>query len=435
MSITMNQEASITTEATMDNIATLPPTERAVLVLSSQKTEIALRDLVTESLAITDVIDTVGREQAHRLGMRLKSARTAIEKTGKSAREDAQAFSKAVISEEKRLIAITEAEERRVIALRDAYDARIEAEKRAKAAKVAQIQLMISHIKALPLDMAGAPSADIWAEIEVMQSFAPTEDVFGELIDECKSTAAETLTKLQELHARVLAQEVAQAKAEAAAAAERQRIEQARIEAERVMAEHLAMIASQRAAIEEEKRKAAEDLAAARAELAAERAAIAAERDKMEADRIAAMASAVATIEFLPAECDETDLFETVGHAEPINVDELAEPTVEEPVTTEVQEQAPAPMFVPYASWLVRQGAIHTSAQFMALAKKVDAVGFADFAIHLRAIAVELENGTHDAALTAADHDAIIEADNDLLDATIECIDAMKLTEAEKQAS
>ena len=425
----MSQETTTTVESTtMTDISTLPPTDRALIVLSSQKTEIALHDLVTESSAITDVIDTTGREQAHRLGMRLKTARTTIEKTGKSAREDALAFNKAVISEEKRLIAITESEERRVLGLRDAYDARIEAEKQAKAAKLAQIQVMIGHIKALPLEMAGAPSDDIRAEIEVMEGFSPTEDVFGELLGECKDAAKETLAMLQDLYARVYAQEVAQAELEATAAAERKRIEQERIEAERAMAEQRAALEAQRAAIAEEKRQAAEELAAARAELAAARAAIEAEKAKMAADRLAALAAMAAPVaEDPPVDEVQPDIFETLTPEVITTTDEpVAEPSTE----TVVTEQPP--MFVPYSSWLVRQGAIHTAAQFTALAKKVDAVGFAEFAIHLQEIAAELAHGTHDEALTAADHDAIIAADNELLDATIECIDALKLTEGAK---
>ena len=430
----MSQE----TTTTQTDIAMLPPAERAVIVLSSTKTEADLRAMVEQAQAITEVIDIAGRDQAHRMGMTLKKARTTIEKTGKTARDDATAFAKAVITEEKRLIAITESEEQRVLGLRDSYDARVEAEKQAKEAKLAQFQVMIGHIRDLPLEMAGAPSADILAEIEVMQLFSPTEDVFGELLEECKVAAAESLARLKALHESVVAQEVAKAEAEAAAAAERQRIEQARIEAERVMAEQRAELAAQRAAIEEEKRKYAEDLAAARAELAAARAAIEAElnaaRAELDAEKAkieAAMAVPVAQEDHPADDAQQQDIFETVEVAtaeeQPVAV---AEEQVDVPASEEVAEP---PIFEPYSSWLVRQGAIHTAAQFVALSKKVDAVGFADFATHLRDIAVELENGIHDAALTAADHAAIVAADNELMDATVECIDALSTSSHVKE--
>ena len=85
--------------------------ERAAVALSTAAHEIKLRELVKSSADIVAVIDAPGREQAHRIGMNLKGARVAIEKVGKTAREDATAFSKAIIAEEKRLIAISEPED------------------------------------------------------------------------------------------------------------------------------------------------------------------------------------------------------------------------------------------------------------------------------------------------------------------------------------
>ncbi|MFX8160626.1 hypothetical protein ABTL01_19900, partial [Acinetobacter baumannii] len=65
--------------------------------------------------------------------MTLANARIAISKAGKEARDDATKFSKAVIEEEKRLIAIIEPEEDRLRGLRDAWDAEREREKLANA--------------------------------------------------------------------------------------------------------------------------------------------------------------------------------------------------------------------------------------------------------------------------------------------------------------
>ena len=102
----------------MTEITTLAPADRAMIVLSSSTTEAQLRGMAQDAASITDVIDPDGREQAHRMGMRLRTARTTIEKAGKAARDDANAFAKAVIDEQKRLIGITEGEERRIIGLR-----------------------------------------------------------------------------------------------------------------------------------------------------------------------------------------------------------------------------------------------------------------------------------------------------------------------------
>ena len=68
---------------------TLP--QRAAVALGSSEHEIKLHELVKSSSDIIEVKNVDGRDQAHRVGMNLKNARTAITKTGKAAREDAQA--------------------------------------------------------------------------------------------------------------------------------------------------------------------------------------------------------------------------------------------------------------------------------------------------------------------------------------------------------
>ena len=101
----------------------LTVTARAALALSSEQTRKDLKELVAKSANIKEVKNTAGREEAHSYAMALVKARTTITKTGKAAREDAAAFQKAVIAEEKALIAITEGEETRLLALRDGWDA------------------------------------------------------------------------------------------------------------------------------------------------------------------------------------------------------------------------------------------------------------------------------------------------------------------------
>lgn len=87
-------------------VINLPPSDRAAIVLDSSTTEKKLREMVASSAGILTVIDKAGREEAHSAAMALRGVRTTIAKTGKAAREDAQAFAKAVISEEARLIGI-----------------------------------------------------------------------------------------------------------------------------------------------------------------------------------------------------------------------------------------------------------------------------------------------------------------------------------------
>ena len=81
----------MTKTTTTTDIALLPPAERAVIVLDSTKTEEHLKELVKKSAEITAVDSKDAREQAHRVAMELKTARTTISKTGKTARDDANA--------------------------------------------------------------------------------------------------------------------------------------------------------------------------------------------------------------------------------------------------------------------------------------------------------------------------------------------------------
>jgi hypothetical protein len=212
-------------------ITTLPPSERAAIVLESSKAETQLRELVTKSTAITNVIDPAGREEAHRAGMTLKNARIAIEKTGKAAREDAQAFSKAVISEEKRLIDIITPEEERVFGLRDAFDLKVKREReeaeRRERERVAAIRTKIEAIRQIPATMAGEPSSEIYAEMEALKGFHPDES-FGEFASEARIAVHGAFAALAALYDRVSAQEAETARI----AAERAELERLRAEAE-----------------------------------------------------------------------------------------------------------------------------------------------------------------------------------------------------------
>lgn len=131
--------------------ALIPASERAALALQSNKTEQHLLALATKHAGITLVVDKAGREQAHGAAMELTRARTTVERTAKEARDDATKFSKAVIAEAARLVAIVEPEEIRLKAVRDAWDAeqaRIKAEAEAKErARVLAITERIAEIK------------------------------------------------------------------------------------------------------------------------------------------------------------------------------------------------------------------------------------------------------------------------------------------------
>lgn len=234
-------------------ISSLPPTERAVIVLDSTKTETHLRELVVKSAAITTVVDANGREEAHRAGMNLKNARIAIEKTGKAAREDATAFCSAVIAEEKRLKAITADEETRIFGLRDGYDAKAKAEKeereRKERERVAAIRAKIDDIKALPMQSASDTAEQLQATCDDLRGFTPTEEDFAEFVAEATQARDNALGILSTLLESAKAREAEAARVAAERAAqeeEARRIAEQRAELERQQQE----IARQRAELE-----------------------------------------------------------------------------------------------------------------------------------------------------------------------------------------
>ncbi|MGF6920266.1 hypothetical protein [Paraburkholderia sp. 40] len=106
--------------------------ERAAIALGTAEHETKLRDLVAKSASITAIKNKDGREECHSALMVLKTTRTGILRAGKAALEVATEFSRAVIAEERRLVAIAEPEEMRLEDLRDEWDEARAAEKRAK---------------------------------------------------------------------------------------------------------------------------------------------------------------------------------------------------------------------------------------------------------------------------------------------------------------
>jgi hypothetical protein len=252
---------------------TLP--ERAAVALGTAKHEQELIELVKKSESITVIKNVAGREQCHSALMMLRNARVVIEKIGKTAREDATQFSKAVIAEEKRLVAITQAEEVRLQDIRDAWDAAREAEKRAKeAAEANRLAAIRAKIEAFMLDAvtaAGGKSAQIAAYIDRLMATQITFEEFEELSGEAEAKRVNTLAWLEERRGEAVAREAEDARV----AAEREEL--ARLRAEQEERDRAA--AAERAAQE------ARDRAAREAEEAARRAEHAAAEAKLRADR------------------------------------------------------------------------------------------------------------------------------------------------------
>ena len=160
-------ERPLTTEPPATAIA-LPPETRAVIAMNSSKTELDLRALATKHVAIVEIKDRAGREQAHGAAMELMRARTDIEKASKAARDDATKFSKAVIAEEKRLVAIVGPEEKRLKDLRDQWDA-VEAAEKAERERIAAAQKLaidnaMTWIRNHAIQAVGKSAAKLAAE-------------------------------------------------------------------------------------------------------------------------------------------------------------------------------------------------------------------------------------------------------------------------------
>jgi len=205
---------------------TLP--ERAAVALNSTEHERKLVELAQGSKSITEITNPAGREQCHSARMALKRVRVDVEKIGKAAREDATAFSKAVIAEERRLIGLIQPEETRLESIQNSWDEKVAAEKRAK---IEAEQRRIAVIKdRIEIDIRGAvvaaadmPSTDIACVIEGIEAIA-IDDTFAEFKQQAEGAKATTLVRLHGLHtAAVKREEEAARLARERAELERQR--------------------------------------------------------------------------------------------------------------------------------------------------------------------------------------------------------------------
>lgn len=247
--------------------------QRAEIALESSATSKHLAELAASTKAIVAITNKAGRQECHAAAMTAADARISIQRTAKAAREDAQAFSKAVIAEEKRLIEIIEPEEQRLKVLRDEYDARIEAERAAKAnaerQRIAAIHERISAIRFVPQLCAGQPSAHIRLSIHATEAIVIDES-FAEFAIEAEAVKREALDKLN-----VMCIEKEAAEADDIRIAAEKAAEEERMKAER---EALKAI---RAELEKKKRKDEKKLWKERMEIERQKSEIQAENARL----------------------------------------------------------------------------------------------------------------------------------------------------------
>lgn len=212
--------------------ALVPVAARAAVALDTLGHEIALRTLAATAKGITAITNADGLKECHATRMTLKNTRIAITRLGKDARDDAQAFAKAVIEEERRLIAIIQPEEDRLNTLQTDYEAAIEAEKQrqseAEAARVQAIRDRIEAIRQRPAVCIGKPSADIRSARDEIAATV-IDDRFSEHAALAQMAKDDALAKLDTLLTATLANEAEQTRL----ATEREELARQRAELQR----------------------------------------------------------------------------------------------------------------------------------------------------------------------------------------------------------
>lgn len=329
--------------------------DRAALALTSSKTRQDLLAMSTKYSAITEIKNKAGRDECHSAAMALASARIAIGKTGKAARDDATKFSKAIIQEEASLIAITQPEETRLLALRDGWDTVVAAEKAAKeaaeAARIAGIVIRIATIKEYVALAASCRTAARVDQLLTKLHAIPLTD-FEEFSDEAATAHLDTMERVIAIFDEKMAQEAEQAriKAEQAEAAAKLAAERAEFDATQAAAkaEFEAQVAQAKRLTEQAKAEANRLAEAYKAEAdraAAEQARIAKEaRDAaiVEADRLAVERQELAD-ERAELKAAQEKL---AAQAEQARIDALPKvevfvPAIEQPLAL-VQQETPA---------------------------------------------------------------------------------------------
>lgn len=265
----MEQQAS-------NEIATLPPAQRAAIVLRTAEYEAQIREQVAASSDIVQVIDVDGRTQAHRIGMVLTKLGTSIQATGKEARADATAFSKAVIAEESKLLALVEPEKKRVLALRDAFDEKVRLAKeeadRIERERMDRHRNNLAMLRAEVLASVGKSAAHIGERMAALGAVVDVAEYWEEFLPRAIEVRKEVVDQLQVQYdaQHTIEESAAKARQEAQAEAERvaRQAEENRVAALEIERQRQELAAAQAETARVAAEKEAERQRAAAAELA-----------------------------------------------------------------------------------------------------------------------------------------------------------------------
>lgn len=192
------------------NVTALTVLQRASLALGSSEHETRLKELAVKHVGITAITNTAGYQDAQSARMELKNTRVDLTHKAKAARDDANAFSGAVIIEEKRLIDIIRPEEERLGTLQQAWDDKIEADRLA-ALKAAEdrkqaLRMKVSEIHEMGL-MVGKPSAGIAEQLAIVEGLVIADADYAEFANDARNVRQVTITSLTKLLDATRAQE------------------------------------------------------------------------------------------------------------------------------------------------------------------------------------------------------------------------------------
>jgi len=209
--------------------------ERAKAALSIDHTEQELTSLSKKFSDVTEISNSDDYSLVKGACREFQKVRVSIEKAGKAARNDANKFSKAVLSEQKRLLDIVVPEEDRLKALRKEVDDKAVREAAEKLKREEERKENINHkieydIRGPANNMFGKDSAELKIYLSDLTKIEITEEEYQEFFDDAViaknagvkklSVAIEEKEELERL--RVLQEEQEKKQAE----------EQARIDAE-----------------------------------------------------------------------------------------------------------------------------------------------------------------------------------------------------------
>lgn len=191
-------------ESASTQLAPLTPELRAQKALGFESAKAELVELAGKSASIIEITNKAGYDQAHRARMELKNKRIEIQKTGKLAREDATAFSKAVIATEKQLIDLIETEETRLGTLQGEWDAEREREaeevRRIDAERIQKQKDALAVITGSLSRLFGADVATLDLAAEQLQGFdmGQFDDVFRPDADKARADALTAIGKARD---------------------------------------------------------------------------------------------------------------------------------------------------------------------------------------------------------------------------------------------